>query len=215
VNIVDNIPLSFSIKNTFNVDSKIIEYGGDHVDIVPISDNDNCNYPFLKFPYDLSISRAQPDNNLHLLLETYKETPQRNLVLISNWNISDYGIRLKEQYLNRFSNIFVVDAVYDIRYLNVIRSNTSLYIHSHSQCGTAPSLVEAMNYNIPIICFDVETNRSTTQNLTFYFRNKDELLYVLSGFDQSVFDLIKSRLYDLARFKYSWKVISEKYYELF
>ncbi|MFV0599424.1 MAG: DUF1972 domain-containing protein [Bacteroidales bacterium] len=214
-NIADNEPLVLSLKEAFNVNAEKIEYGGDHVSIIPIEDKYINVFPFLSHNYDLSVSRAQPDNNLHLLLEAYENIPNRNLVLISNWKVSEYGQKLKAKYTNKYSNIFIVDAVYNQEYLNVIRSNTSLYIHSHSQCGTAPSLVEAMNYNIPIICFDVATNRATTFESTLYFKDSESLNRIISELSDEKLNEIKTELYQIAKNNYTWDIICSKYSKLF
>ena len=50
--------------------------------------------------YHLSISRAQEDNNLHLVLEAYSKMPNKILVLISNYNNFNYGVKLKSKYKN-------------------------------------------------------------------------------------------------------------------
>ena len=215
MNIADNLQLAESLSQNFQVDSAIIEYGGDHIEQKSIQNSDLEKYPFLNSFYDLSIARAQPDNNLHLLLETYSELPDRNLVLISNWEISEYGQNLKKKYLNRYPNIFIQDAIYNQSDLNVIRSNTSLYIHSHSQCGTAPSLVEAMNYQIPVICFDVPTNRATTHNLSLYFNDKKTLFDLVSSIGESKLSQIKSDLFKIAKKYYTWEIIATKYSDLF
>lgn len=215
INVADNLPLAQSIKETFKVDASIIEYGGDHIQKIPLTVKDIEKYPFLKTPYDLSVSRAQPDNNLHLLLETYREIPNRNLVLISNWKVSEYGIGLKKEYQNKYPNIHIIDAVYNQTDLNVIRSNTSLYIHSHSQCGTAPSLVEAMNYEIPVICFDVPTNRATTHNSSLYFRNNEDLKELLNVLDTDKLSMLKTVLFKIAKENYTWENIATKYAKIF
>lgn len=213
-NIADNIPLKESIQKAFNVKSEVIEYGGDHVSVRSVTKDTLSKYPFLNLKYDLSVSRAQPDNNLHLLLEVYKFLPERNLVLISNWSVSDYGIKLKDMFINKFKNIFIVDAVYDKKELDIIRSNSKLYIHTHSQCGTAPSLVEAMNYNIPIICFDVPTNRATTQNRSLYFSSESDLLKVISELNENKYNELRSDMFEIAKQNYTWSVISSKYKNL-
>jgi glycosyltransferase involved in cell wall biosynthesis len=210
-NIADNLPLAKNLKKTFGVDTQIIEYGGDHIIKEGLTKELKAKFIFLNEAYDLSVSRAQIDNNLHLLLNAYKNFPNRNLVLVSNWSISEYGINLKKEYLNKYKNIFVVDAIYNKKDLDVIRSNTSLYIHSHSRCGTAPSLVEAMNYNIPIISFDVETNRITTEDKCLYFSNEFELINVLKSLNESVLSKIKKDTYKTAIDKYKWSVIADKY----
>ena len=209
-NIADNKPLSQNLCNTFNVKSQVIEYGGNHISILPTSKESKEKYPFLNQPYVLSVSRAQVDNNLHILLEAFKEMPDKNLVIVSNWNISDYGKELLKKYAD-YKNIFMAAAIYDKTELDIIRSNTCLYIHSHSRCGTAPSLVEAMNYNIPVICFDVETNRATTNNESYYFLTKEELRELVINLKENELLSLKERMFTLAKEKYCWEVISKKY----
>lgn len=214
-NIADNYILKKSLAKAFNVDSKVIKYGGDHVKKKSLCKPFLEKYPFLKNEYDLSISRAQIDNNLHLLLQAYEIINGRNLVIISNWEVSNYGRSLKQKYKNKFENIFVLDAIYDGEILNVLRTNTSLYVHSHSFCGTSPSLVEAMNYNIPIICYDVETNREVTNEKTLYFSNIESLVSLLNNLDIQKTKIIKKELYKLARNNFKWNTISNQYSELF
>jgi len=77
------------------------------------------------------------------------------------------------------------DSVYDLKELDTIRSNAQLYIHSHSFCGTAPSLVEAMNLGLPVLTFDVPTNRYTTENKAIYFKCATELNGLLKNLSQN------------------------------
>lgn len=215
INIADNEPLQESILKTFGENSEVIAYGGNHIKSEFIQEKHEQIYPFLRNSYDLSISRAQEDNNLHVLLETYEQLTQRNLVLISNWEISEYGKQLKLKYQNKYINISILDALYDEELLNVIRSNAALYIHSHSRCGTAPSLVEAMHYNVPTICFDVPTNRLTTQNKTKYFLNKLELMTILKELSSDERLKITKNLNKIAFENFNWKIISNRYSKLF
>lgn len=212
VNIADNIPLQKSLKRLFNINAKVIEYGGDHIRINHIISSDLFNkYPFLKYKYDLSISRAQKDNNLHILLKTYSELQNRNLVMISNWSVSKYGQELKQKYSTGFPNIFLFDAIYYINDLDVIRSNASLYIHTHSKCGTSPSLVEAMNYNLPVICFDVNTNRLATKQKSIYFDSEESLKHILNLLSSYRLKKLEQDMSIIASKYYRWTFISEKY----
>jgi acyl carrier protein len=213
-NVADNLHLKESLKKNFNIEAEVIEYGGDHVTKRNKTNSLIRKYPFLNNQYDLSISRAQPDNNLHLLLNVYAKLPRRNLVLISNWEISEYGKELKTRFKNRYPNINIVDSIYDKIILDVIRSNAELYIHSHSQCGTSPSLVEAMNYEIPIICFDVCTNRSTTKNRSCYFHDEESLIQLLSTLTKDDTEKLKHLMKEIADENYTWKIIANKYDKL-
>jgi glycosyltransferase involved in cell wall biosynthesis len=147
-------------------------------------------------------------------LETYSKIPKRNLVLISNYNSFEYGKQLKEKYTG-FPNLFLQDAVYNIAELDVIRSNAQLYIHSHSFCGTAPSLVEAMNLNLPVIAFDVPTNHFTTEDKALYFKNEEELFDLLQNINQEKLSELAKKMRDIASRRYSWEMISQKYADLF
>ena len=211
-NITDNLPLKKSLFQSFGVESEVIEYGGDHINIENICSKSLKKYPFLSKPYSLCVARAQKDNNLHLLIDAFKDLPDKNLVIISNWNISHYGQDIWEK--TKLHNVFLLQAVYDKNELDIIRSNTDLYIHSHSQCGTAPSLVEAMSYNIPVICYDVETNRETTEHKSFYYSNSKDLKLLVSNLSVEKRLELKEKMFIIAKNKYTWKNISGKYQKL-
>lgn len=213
VNIADNLPLKKSLADSFGIKAKVIHYGGNHIKIESISSNILKKYSFLSKPYYLCIARAQVDNNLHLLMETFKCLPEKTLVIISNWNISEYGKELLKKY-KYLKNIILLPAVYKKYDLDVIRSNTELYIHSHSQCGTAPSLVEAMNYNIPVICYDTKVNRETTEYKSYYFDDLLSLKFLIKNLSVDDLFKLKKSMFILAKKKYTWKEISNKYARL-
>ena len=161
----------------------------------------------------MSVSRAQPDNNLHLLLEAFSKTPDNNLVLVSNWDKFDYGIKLKKKYVN-FNNIYIVEAIYNLSILDTIRSNAKAYIHSHTYCGTAPSLVEAMNLGLPIISFKVDTNIKTTENKAKFFTTSNDLIKVVNSISDSEIIDLGNKMKEIAKRRYSWEIISNKYSKL-
>ncbi|MDD4600999.1 MAG: DUF1972 domain-containing protein [Negativicutes bacterium] len=214
-NITDNLLLKESLKNSFNADSVVIRYGGNHARREKVDSVLLKKYSFLKSNYFVNISRAQEDNNLHLVLEAFRELPQKKLVMVSNWDISQYGIELKKSYKNIYKNIHILDAIYELKEINAIRSNAEAYIHSHSYCGTAPSLVEAMSIGIPIISFDVPTNRETTQNKALYFTSSKELIKTIKTLN---YDLIIENglaMKRIADMEYTWVNIANKYFKLF
>ncbi len=164
--------------------------------------------------YFLSVSRAQEDNYIHILLDAFVKTQGNNLVVISNWQSCTYGINLKKNYSN-YPNIKLVDAVYDQNELDVIRSNAEWYVHTHSACGSAPSLIEGMSLGLPIISFDVPANRSTTEGRAIYFKDTEELKRILQSIDNFNKNELASIMKEIAYRRYTWKIISGKYKELF
>ena len=117
INISDNYPLKYKLYQNFNIKAKVIEYGGDHVNIETITSDSKAKYTFLNEPYMLCVARAQSDNNLHILIDTFSKYSQENLVIISNWDVSKYGQNLKLNFSN-FSNVYLIDAIYDKYFLN-------------------------------------------------------------------------------------------------
>lgn len=213
-NVADNFLLRTSIQRTFGVDSKVIRYGGDHVSKIDVDKDLMDKYPFLKDSYFVNVSRAQIDNNLHLVLDTFKDTPEKKLVMVSNWSVSSYGINLKRVYKDKYPNIIILDAVYEPKEINAIRGNAHAYIHSHSYCGTAPSLVEAMFLGLPIFSFDVPTNRETTQEKAFFFKDNDELRKLIKSVTDEDLARNGQAMKEIADKEYTWLSISAQYADI-
>ncbi len=209
--IIDNDHFKNYISNTYKKEAVLAEYGGDHSKIIKPNNYQIKKYPFLKSNYFFSVSRAQEDMNIHIVIEAFKEINKQNIVIISNWNISNYGKNLYQKYHNKFNNIILIDAIYDHNELDLLRSNCSLYIHSHSLCGTAPSLVEAMSLNLPVICYDVPTNRFTTENKALYFKCAKSLIKIVEGLDIENQHEIEKNMLEIAKRRYTWSRISKIY----
>lgn len=209
--IIDNLHFKDYIVKRYDKIPVLAEYGGDHAKRVEITNEIIYKYSFLNTDYALSVSRAQEDMNIHLLIEAFKKVPEKRIVIISNWHISEYGKKLFDENADKYSNIILLKAIYDSKELDTIRSNASLYIHTHSLCGTAPSLVEAMSLNIPIISFDVPTNRFTTENRTLFFKDVSSLIQILKNLDNEKLLEIKNQMFEISKRRYVWKRISKIY----
>ncbi len=90
-----------------------------------------------------------------------------------------------------------------------------MYIHGHSAGGTNPSLVEAMFLGLPIISFDVSFNRETTGNKTIYFDSKQQLISLLEDIDKIDLNKISQSTKLIADEEYTWRIIAEKYSNVF
>lgn len=214
VNIADNFLYQKSLEDHFGATSQVVRYGGDHVVKVPVDDPLlQEKYPFTKHPYAVSVSRAQIDNNIHVVLEAFEKFDSYKIVLVSNWNISEYGKNLKAKYLNH-PNMILLDAIYDKRTLDYVRGNAHVYVHSHSRCGTAPSLVEAMCIGNAIVSFDVPTNRETTKNEASYYTDASSLVTVLSALSEKDIQTSRLRMAEIANQSYAWSKIATEYMDI-
>jgi glycosyltransferase involved in cell wall biosynthesis len=213
-NIADNFVLQGNIEKTFRAKSVVVRYGGDHTSI-PADDLELRElYPFVQETYFVSVARAQIDNNLHLVIEAFKNVPDKKLVLISNWSTSEYGRELFEKNQN-IDNVMLLPAIYNLRHLDYIRSRAVAYIHSHSYCGTAPSLVEAICLGLPIISWDVPTNRETTRERALFFNSQESLQKVICTAAQSDLNAVREALRPLASEEYTWDRVCRGYSNLF
>ncbi|SFE81582.1 DUF1972 domain-containing protein [Thermophagus xiamenensis] len=211
VNIADNEEYRKSLKLNFNAESQVIRYGGDHVHFIDRNDEKYARkYSFLPKKYAVSVSRAQIDNNIHIVLEAFENFSQFQIVLISNWEISEYGRKLKRKYQDH-PNMILLDAIYDKKELDYIRGNAFCYIHSHSFCGTAPSLVEAMHLRLAIFSFDVPTNRETTEGCAIFFKDATSLNQALTKASNDVLEKNRDKMKQIANRKYTWSKISKEY----
>lgn len=209
--IVDNQVLYDYVKDKYKIVPILAEYGGNHAIKESISLELLDKYPFLDKSYDVTVSRAQEDMNIHLVIDGYKTIPERKLVIVSNWNTSDYGKSLKNENQNKYENIILLDAIYDLKILNTIRGNCAIYLHTHSLCGTAPSLVEAMSLGLPVICFDVLTNRATTEEKSYYFKDIHSLRSILKVLNPEEIKKLGENMFEIASRRYTWKRVVNIY----
>lgn len=209
--VADNKGIKDYVTETYNKVSELIAYGGDHV-YREISDNKISeilnNYGLAKGEYAMTVCRIEPENNSHIILSAFTKTTMP-LVFVGNWQHSEWSQMLRKKFSN-YPNIKMLDAIYDLDILYSLRSNAGLYIHGHSAGGTNPSLVEAMHFGIPIAAWDVVYNRETTEGQAYYFRRPEELI----GMTHRT-DLDGSLMKEIALRRYTWKIISEQYCNLF
>lgn len=212
--ISDNKVIQDYVMSEYGIKSELISYGADHVTSEIISEEILKKYPFLKEKYTFKVCRIEPENNIHIILEAFRDYKNLNLVIIGNWENSEYGKNLKDTYSN-FGNIYLIDPIYDQNILNQIRSNCYIYIHGHSAGGTNPSLVEAMYLGLPIFSFGVDYNKATTENKAKYFNNKLELIELLKNTNENELKNIGKSMIEVSNENYTWEKISQKYANLF
>ena len=72
-----------------------------------------------------------------------------------------------------------------------------------------------MYLGLPIISYDVEYNRETTENTAVYFRDSDDLLELVSNMSENELKRLGKKMEEIAKRRYTWQIISEKYAALF
>ena len=216
VHVVDNELYKKSLHDTFGIDDAIvIRYGGNQAVFVKPDAELLKKYSFLNEDYYVAVARAQVDNNLHVMLEAFSKMPDKKLVLVSNFKVSEYGQKLYEQYRDKYPNMILIPGIYNKKELNAVRCNALAYIHSHSRCGTPPSLCEAMNLGLPIISFDMEVNHEVTGEHAFFFRDSEELIKVVENTSTDELKSMAGKSLAIAKKELTWERIGEQYSEVF
>jgi len=208
--ITDNAVIKKYTATIYKSLSHQIAYGADHVREQYITKEMKLMYPFLVEPYAFKVCRIEPENNVHLILEAFSELPYRTLVVVGNWDSSEYGRDLKSKYGN-YNHILLLDPIYDQVQLDTLRSNCYVYIHGHSAGGTNPSLVEAMMLGLPVVAFNVAFNRATTHDRAIFFREKAELKKIITSKSTQDYYQVGASLRKLAQQEYTWATITRKY----
>lgn len=211
--IADNEAIQDYTAQRYGTLSNIIEYGADHTLQVPVSPEDLAVHPFLRHPYAFTVCRIEPENNIHLILEAFAGIGRLPMVMVGNWDHSDYGRQLKGQY-GAHPNITLLDPIYNQRRLDLLRGHTALYVHGHSAGGTNPSLVEAMYLGRPVLAYRVSYNRATTEGKAWYFTSVAEIVQVVEQATTDGLAVLGSRMKEIADRRYVWPVIARKYHFL-
>lgn len=206
----DNEAIADYVRETYSVESAVIAYGGDHaaaVEAVPVDEY------ALPEKYVFSVCRIEPENNVHLIVDAFSRQKSLPLVMVGNWNNSDYGRSLRKRYAV-FSNLFLLDPIYDLGKLKTLRSKATLYVHGHSAGGTNPSLVEAMHFGKPVLAFDCDFNRATTEDKALYFADGDALLRLIESLGGHLAGQVGRDMLEIAQRRYTWDVVAREYFEV-
>lgn len=212
--ITDNAEIHRYVMSEYRRDSVLIAYGGDHA--MPERDIEEYRgkFGFLSGKYAFGMGRIEPENQVKSVLEAFSAIDSFPLAMVGNWENSLYGRNLKTAY-QQTKNIYLIDAIYDQKELDVLRSNCSLYIHGHSAGGTNCSLVEAMSLALPIVAYDVAFNRETTENKAIYFKDTSELITILQSLRSFNLDKVSNDMLSIAQRRYRWDIIAQKYAAIF
>lgn len=208
--VVDNVEILEYVKQAYGKEAVFIPYGGDHASSVKMSTDTLERYPFLNRDYAFKVCRIEPENNIEMILEAFSSNTSLQLVLVGNWENSDFGIEMLKKYKSQ-KQIHLLNPIYNQTILNEMRCASKVYIHGHSAGGTNPSLVEAMSLALPIFAFEINYNEATTANQAFYFKNSSELACLIEKHKDLDLALCGQKMHKIASQEYVWSLVAEKY----
>jgi glycosyltransferase involved in cell wall biosynthesis len=170
--------------------------------------------------YILYVSRLEPENNAHVLIEAYNNLPpdkkQFPLLIVGDAPYATvYKERLKEIAQE---NVIFAGFRFGEAY-QLLQICAYIYVQATEVGGTHPALVEAMGYANCVIANKTPENEEVLQDVgLFYEKNNAEALNSL--LNSLLSDLGKVKHYRQAAFqssrdRFDWNKITNEYEDLF
>lgn len=209
--VTDSVVLKDYVWEKYARDSLVITYGGDHVTQIR-ADSTLEARNIRQGNYAFKVCRIVPENNIDMILRAFSKT-KTQLVLVGNFNQSKYGKNIRSNY-EKYSNILLLDPIYDQHSLNMLRSNCGFYVHGHSVGGTNPSLVEAMYLGLNIFAYDVSFNWKTTNGSAHFFRDEQGLIAKINKWEEGCLRDFGPEAQTFACNNYVWEKIIGSYIDL-
>jgi glycosyltransferase involved in cell wall biosynthesis len=161
--------------------------------------------------YVLYVSRLEPENNAHIVIEAYAKvrTGMPLAILGDAPYATDYIARL---HATSDPRVLFLGAIYGSAY-RILRSHAAAYIQATEVGGTHPALVEAMGYGNAILANDVPEHRETLGETGWYYHGSRELARQLQKLldDPNLADDLRRRTRERARENFSWEAVSNAY----
>lgn len=202
-------------RERFGADSDVIAYG---VDPHPPAGRETLERLGLADRrYFLYVSRFEPENNPHRVVEAYREVGgDLPLVMVGG---APYARRFIEDFRARADpRVLFPGPIYGEGYRELL-SHALAYVHATEVGGTHPALVEAMGYGNCLLVNDTPENREVAGETGWYFRAEEPA--TLTG----LLERVRRRSAEAqergkaagrrAAERYSWERVAESYRALF
>ena len=200
-------------RETYGRDTDYFAYG---TDLDPVADDGTLGRLGLEpGRYVLYVSRLEPENNAHVVIEAYRSVQADvPLAIVGDAPYaSDYIASLKR---TDDSRVRFLGAIYGHGY-QVLRSHAAAYVQATEVGGTHPALVEAMGFGNAILANDVPEHRETMGDAGRYYRGPEALARELQAVldDPALAADLRARARARASKLYSWDAIADDYEDWF
>jgi glycosyltransferase involved in cell wall biosynthesis len=167
--------------------------------------------------YLLYVSRFEPENNPHRVVEAYASVPgEMPLLMVGGAPYSDDFIASMKERADR--RVLFPGPIYGAGYRELL-GHAYAYIHATEVGGTHPALVEAMGYGNCTVVNDTPENREVAGPNALYFSVNDPatLAAVLSHLLATPGEAARGRLTAKARAseRFDWDIVVDQYAALF
>lgn len=170
--------------------------------------------------YYLVVGRFVPENNYETMIREFmKSSSKKDFAIITNVNDKFLEELESRLHYRADSRIKFVGTVYDQELLMKIRENAYGYFHGHEVGGTNPSLLEALGSTDLNLLLDVGFNKEVAENAALYWsKETGDLAKLIDRADnmlEAEIDELGKKAKQRIKDAYSWKYISDLYYNVF
>jgi glycosyltransferase involved in cell wall biosynthesis len=165
--------------------------------------------------YVLYVSRLEPENNAHLVVEAFKTVQTDHVLLIVG--DAPYAQRYIEQLKSTTDpRVRFPGAIYGTGY-SELQSHALVYVHATEVGGTHPALIEAMGAGNCVIVYDTPENREVVGDCGLFFKNPSHLAEQIQRTidDPEMVERFRRMAQARAQALYSWDAITDQYEKLF
>ena len=211
--ITDAVVIREYYQQRYGVSSKMIAYGAD---LGRQSTTEVQQRLGVKSrDYILYVSRLEPENNAHMVIEAYESVrTEKPLLIVGDAPYAqDYIARLKS---TKDMRVRFPGALYGVAYRE-LQSHAYLYVHATEVGGTHPALIEAMGVGNCVLVYDTPENREVVGDSGLYFSNTADLSRLLQSAidDPQLVESCRGKAKARAQARYSWDAITDEYEQLF
>lgn len=165
--------------------------------------------------YFLYVSRLEPENNAHVVIEAFEkvETAKKLLIVGDAPYAQKYIEQLKA---TRDPRIRFPGAIYGTGYRE-LQSHAYAYVQATEVGGTHPALIEAMGAGNCIIAKDTPENHEVLGETGLFFKDTEDLTSQIQRTlaDTALVGRLRVSAHDRARARYSWDAVTDAYEKLF
>jgi glycosyltransferase involved in cell wall biosynthesis len=165
--------------------------------------------------YFLYVSRLEPENNAHVVIEAFEKARTDKLLLIVG--DAPYAPKYIEQLKSTTDRrIRFTGAIYGKGYRE-LQSHAYAYIQATEVGGTHPALIEAMAVGNCILARETPENREVVADTGLFFNDAASLARQIEATDSGRIPVSAFRLKarERAKARYSWDAVTDAYEKLF
>ncbi|MFL6211378.1 MAG: glycosyltransferase [Pyrinomonadaceae bacterium] len=167
--------------------------------------------------YVLYVSRLEPENNAHLVIEAFKKVrTSHKLVIVGDAPYAEEYIRTLRAAARRDRRIIFTSFVFGDAY-RALQQNAYCYVHATEVGGTHPALLEAMGYGNCVLTLNTPENLEAVAEAGIPYTDADELATQLQRVlrDGSLVNAYRQRAQRRVREHYDWERVVDRYEHLF